>query len=42
MTLVRLDADGLELEALVLRLIGLSVGEECMVGLPPNRITVLS
>lgn len=42
MTLVRLDAGGLELEALVLRLIGLSVGEECMVGLPPNRITVLS
>ncbi|HCA58806.1 MAG TPA: hypothetical protein DEP46_12580 [Blastocatellia bacterium] len=42
MTLVRLDAGGLELEALVLRLIGLNVGEECMVGLPPNRITVLS
>lgn len=41
MTLVRLDASGLELEALVLRLIGLNVGEECMVGLPPNRITVL-
>jgi len=40
-TLVKLNANGLELEALVLRLVGLSVGEECMVGLPPDRILVL-
>ncbi len=40
-TLIKLDADGLELEALVLRLVGLSVGEECMVGLPPDRMLVL-
>jgi putative spermidine/putrescine transport system ATP-binding protein len=39
-TLVVLDANGLKLEALVLRLVGLNVGEECMVGLPPDRILV--
>jgi ABC-type Fe3+/spermidine/putrescine transport system ATPase subunit len=40
-TLIKLNANGLELEALVLRLVGISVGEECMVGLPPDRILVL-
>lgn len=40
-TLIVLDADGLTLEALVLRLVGLNIGEECMVGLPPDRILVL-
>jgi ABC-type sugar transport system ATPase subunit len=40
-TIIKLDANGLELEALVLRLVGLNVGEECMVGLPPDRILVL-
>jgi putative spermidine/putrescine transport system ATP-binding protein len=39
-TLVVLDADGLILEALVLRLVGLNIGEECVVGLPPDRILV--
>ena len=39
-TLVTLDADGLMLEALVLRLVGLKIGEECVVGLPPDRILV--
>ena len=39
-TLVGLDANGLKLEALVLRLVGLNVGEECVVGLPPDRILV--
>ncbi|HEY0460067.1 MAG TPA: ABC transporter ATP-binding protein [Pyrinomonadaceae bacterium] len=39
-TLVVLDANGLKLEALVLRLVGLNIGEECMVGLPPDRILV--
>jgi iron(III) transport system ATP-binding protein len=39
-TLVVLDAGGLTLEALVLRLVGLNIGEECVVGLPPDRITV--
>ena len=41
MTLIKLNAGGLELEALVLRLVGLNVGDECMVGLPPDRILVL-
>jgi ABC-type Fe3+/spermidine/putrescine transport system ATPase subunit len=40
-TRVRLDADGLILEALVLRLVGLNEGDECLVGLPPDRILVL-
>lgn len=40
-TLIELDADGLKLEALVLRLVGLDVGDECMVGLPPDRILIL-
>lgn len=40
-TLVGLDAGGLALEALVLRLVGLNIGDECMVGLPPDRIMVL-
>lgn len=40
-TLIMLDADGLELQAMVLRLVGLNVGDECMVGLPPDRIMVL-
>ncbi|MEP6850988.1 MAG: ABC transporter ATP-binding protein [Acidobacteriota bacterium] len=40
-TLVKLDSNGLKLEALVVRLVGLNVGEECMIGLPPDRIQVL-
>ncbi len=39
-TLVVLEANGLLLKALVLRLVGLNIGEECMVGLPPDRILV--
>jgi iron(III) transport system ATP-binding protein len=40
-TTVRLDAGGLALEALLLRLDALSVGNECTVELPPEQITVL-
>ena len=40
-TTVKLDANGLALEALVLRLVGLAPGDACMVGLPPGRISVL-
>ncbi len=40
-TLVDLDSNGLTLQALVLRLVGLKVGDECMLGLPPDRIQVL-
>ncbi len=40
-TLVTLDANGLEIRVLVLRAVGLTVGDEYMVGLPPDRILVL-
>ena len=40
-TRVLLDADGLELTASVPRVVGLNVGEECMIALPPPRIHVL-
>jgi iron(III) transport system ATP-binding protein len=40
-TSVKLDAGGLKLEALVLRLVGLAPGDSCMVGLPPSRIHLL-
>jgi putative spermidine/putrescine transport system ATP-binding protein len=40
-TLIKLNANGLILEAMVLRLVGLNIGDECMVGLPPDRILVL-
>lgn len=40
-TRVVLDADGLKIEVLVLRLIGLNIGDDCLVSLPPNRISVL-
>jgi ABC-type Fe3+/spermidine/putrescine transport system ATPase subunit len=41
-TYVSLDCYGLSLEAMVTRLIGLNIGDECMVGLPPDRIRVLA
>ncbi|MCX7640739.1 MAG: ATP-binding cassette domain-containing protein [Pyrinomonadaceae bacterium] len=40
-TRVLLDANGLKLEAAVLRLVGLDVGDECIIAIPPNRITIL-
>ncbi len=40
-TLVELDADGLKLSARVFRIVGLNIGEECMIGMPPHRILVL-
>ena len=41
-TTVKLDANGLALEVVVLRLVGLAPGDSCMVGLPPSRISVLN
>lgn len=41
-TYVTLDCSELSLVAMVTRLIGLNVGDECMVGLPPDRIHVLA
>ena len=40
-TRIILDANGLRIETLVLRLVGLSIGDDCLVSLPPNRISVL-
>ncbi|MDI1242304.1 MAG: TOBE domain-containing protein [bacterium] len=41
-TYVTLDCSGLRLQAMVTRLIGLNPGDQCMVGLPPDRIRVLA
>lgn len=41
-TIVKLDAAGLILDALLLRLVGLSVGDEILVGLPPDCIKILA
>lgn len=40
-TLIQLNANGLNIYAIVLRLVGLNKGDECVVGLPPDRISVL-
>lgn len=40
-TLVEFDAAGLMLKARVFRTVGLNVGDECMLGLPPHRILIL-
>jgi ABC-type Fe3+/spermidine/putrescine transport system ATPase subunit len=40
-TSIKLDAGGLALEALVIQADGLSVGDACMVMLPPQHITIL-
>ena len=40
-TLIELDAGGLKLSARVFRVVGLNIGEECMIGMPPHRILVL-
>ena len=40
-TMIELNAAGLPLEALVFRLVGLNVGDECVLGLPPERIRIL-
>ena len=40
-TIIQFDAEGLKLEGLVFRLVGLGVGDECMLGLPPDRVRIL-
>lgn len=40
-TYVDLDANGLKLEALIPKAVGLNVGDECLVALPPDRLIVL-
>ena len=39
-TLIHLDSNGLGLQALVLRLVGLNVNDECVVGLPIDKIHI--
>jgi len=41
-TVVGFDCDGLSLTALVLKVIGLNIGDECMVSLPPERIQIFN
>jgi hypothetical protein len=38
---IRLDANGLSLEALTLQPDGLAIGDECVVVLPPDKISLL-
>lgn len=41
-TLVELEAEGLRVNALVMRLVGLQPGDECLIGMPPDRISVFT
>ncbi len=41
-SLVEFDAGGLKLETRVFKVVGLKVGDECMLGLPPHRILILN
>jgi ABC-type sugar transport system ATPase subunit len=41
-TLVEFNAEGLSVTAMVLRVVGLSVGDECMLSLPPDRIQIFN
>ena len=40
-TVIELNAGGLHLKSRVFRVVGLSVGDECMIAMPPHRIQVL-
>lgn len=40
-TLVSLDANGLIFDSRVFRVVGLNIGDECMIAIPPHRIQVL-
>ncbi|HTH51223.1 MAG TPA: TOBE domain-containing protein, partial [Pyrinomonadaceae bacterium] len=40
-SMIEFDASGLRLEARVFKVVGLNVGDECMLGLPPHRMVVL-
>ena len=40
-TIIELNAGGLHLESRVFRVVGLNVGDECMIAMPPHRIQVL-
>lgn len=40
-SIVEFDASGLRLETRVFKVVGLNIGDECMLGLPPHRIKIL-
>jgi ABC-type Fe3+/spermidine/putrescine transport system ATPase subunit len=40
-SLIEFDAAGLKLEARAFKVVGLELGDECMLGLPPHRILIL-
>jgi ABC-type Fe3+/spermidine/putrescine transport system ATPase subunit len=40
--IIEFDAGGLRLMTRVFRVVGLEVGDECMLGLPPHRISILT
>ncbi len=40
-SLIEFDAGGLKLTTRVFKVVGLEVGDECMLGLPPHRIIIL-
>ncbi len=40
-TYLRMDCDGLKITATVPKVVGLNIGDTCMIGLPPDRIHVL-
>ncbi len=40
-SLIEFDAGGIKLQARVFRVVGLNLGDECMLGLPPRSIRVL-
>ena len=40
-SLIEFDAAGLKIETRVFKVVGLNIGDECMLGLPPHRILIL-
>ncbi|HEY2848102.1 MAG TPA: ATP-binding cassette domain-containing protein [Pyrinomonadaceae bacterium] len=40
-SIVEFDASGLRLETRTFKVVGLNIGDECMLGLPPHRIRIL-
>ncbi|MGE3465715.1 MAG: TOBE domain-containing protein, partial [Pyrinomonadaceae bacterium] len=40
-SLIEFDVGGLKLNTRVFKVVGLNIGDECMLGLPPHRILIL-
>ncbi len=40
-SLIEFDAEGLKLQTRVMKVGNIKVGDKCMLGLPPHRITIL-